>query len=115
MNSSDFSKKVHAIVAKIPKGKTMSYREVAMRAGNPRASRAVARIMSQNFSPDIPCHRVICSNGELGGYNIEVRKRVTLSQEVVDILDKISYNLNSPCNGVEIKQKILQAEGVIFK
>ncbi len=47
----------------------MSYKEVATRAGNPKASRAVAMIMSRNYDVSIPCHRVICSNGTLGGYN----------------------------------------------
>lgn len=93
----------------------MSYKEVAIKAGNPRAARAVARIMSANFDPTIPCHRVICTNGTLGGYNIEVRKHETLSPEILTILKKISYKLNSPCTGIEIKQKILLNEGVIFK
>jgi methylated-DNA-[protein]-cysteine S-methyltransferase len=113
-NDSTFSDRVKEVVKKIPRGKTMSYKEVALLAGNPCASRAVARIMSQNFNPDIPCHRVIRTDGGMGGYNVGVRKRGTLSHEVVDILNKISYNLNSPCNGDEIKRRILQAEGVKF-
>lgn len=115
MQNSDFSKKVQKIVRQIPKGKTLSYKEVAIKAGNPRAARAVARVMSSNFDPSVPCHRVICTNGGLGGYNIEVRKRETLSPEIADILKKISYTLNSPCMGIEIKQKILLSEGVILK
>jgi O-6-methylguanine DNA methyltransferase len=66
---SDFSTKVTEIVRGIPRGSTMSYKEVATRAGNPKASRAVAMIMSRNYDVSIPCHRVICSNGTLGGYN----------------------------------------------
>ncbi len=115
MDQRNFKETVKTIVAKIPVGQTRSYKEVATLAGNENASRAVARIMSSNYDPKVPCHRVICSNGDLGGYNIEMRKRGTLSQEIVDILDKISYNLNSPCNGVEIKRKILEIEGVILK
>lgn len=73
-----FSEKVTEIVRKIPRGSTMSYKEVATQAGNPRAQRAVARIMSANYDPDIPCHRVICANGTLGGYNrtVDVKKRL---------------------------------------
>jgi O-6-methylguanine DNA methyltransferase len=64
-----FAVKVRAIVAKIPKGKTMTYGEVAKRAGKPGASRAVGYIMSQNFDPKIPCHRVVRADGKVGDYN----------------------------------------------
>ena len=114
MQKREFSEKVRTIVKQIPKGKTLSYKEVAIKAGNPRAARAVARVMSTNYDPLIPCHRVICTNGTLGGYN-GVRKCGTLSQEVVDIFKKISYNLNSPCKGGLEKLKLLLSEGVILK
>ena len=65
----EFKEKVFAVVAKIPQGKTMSYKEVARRAGNPLASRAVGNILSKNYDPKIPCHRVVRSNGQIGGYN----------------------------------------------
>lgn len=64
-----FVEKVKRVVRAIPRGKTMSYGEVARRAGNSRGARAVARIMSCNYDAEIPCHRVICANGALGGYN----------------------------------------------
>ncbi len=64
-----FSDKVRAVVKRIPKGKTMTYREVATQAGNPEAARAVANVMAANYDPEVPCHRVIRSDGGLGGYN----------------------------------------------
>jgi O-6-methylguanine DNA methyltransferase len=64
-----FSDKVRAIVKKIPKGKTMTYKEVAAKAGNPKAARAVGTIMRTNYDPSIPCHRVIASDGSMRGYN----------------------------------------------
>ncbi len=64
-----FTEKVRAIVRKIPKGKTMTYKEVAMKAGNPRAARAVGAIMRTNFDESIPCHRVIRTDGTFGSYN----------------------------------------------
>ncbi len=64
-----FREKVVAIVKKIPKGKTMSYKEVAARAGHPGAARAVGAIMRVNKDTSVPCHRVIRSDGTLGGYN----------------------------------------------
>lgn len=47
----------------------MTYKEVAARAGNPRAARAVGAVMRSNYNPDIPCHRVIASDGSMRGYN----------------------------------------------
>jgi len=64
-----FKEKVLNVVRKIPKGKTMTYKEVAKKAGSPKAFRAVGSIMAQNFRIDVPCHRVIKSDGGLGNYN----------------------------------------------
>lgn len=64
-----FAEKVRAIVRKIPKGASMTYKQVAAKAGNPKAARAVGAIMRTNFDPDIPCHRVVKSDGSLGSYN----------------------------------------------
>lgn len=69
MKSKTFTEKVREVVRKIPVGKTMSYVEVAKRAGSPMAYRAVASVMSKNYDKDIPCHRVIKSDGTVGGYN----------------------------------------------
>lgn len=64
-----FTKKVLEIVGKIPKGKTLSYKEVAARAGNTGAARVVGNIMRRNYDLKIPCHRVIKSDGTPGDYN----------------------------------------------
>lgn len=64
-----FKKNILKIVRNIPKGKIMTYGEVAKRAGEPRAARAVGTYMRLNFDRNIPCHRVIRSNGALGNYN----------------------------------------------
>ena len=58
-----------AVVALIPKGKVLTYKEVAKKAGNEKASRAVGTILNKNYNPAIPCHRVIRSDGKMGGYN----------------------------------------------
>lgn len=80
-----FADKVRVIVRKILKGKTMTYKEVATRAGNPFAARAVGAIMRTNYDESIPCHRVVRSDGTLGSYNrggVE-RKREMLFDESV--------------------------------
>ena len=64
-----FTERVRAAVRKIPKGETRSYKEVAIAAGSPNAARAVGTIMANNYLPDVPCHRVILSNGSVGEYN----------------------------------------------
>lgn len=64
-----FPQKIHSIVQKIPSGKTLTYKEVAKLAGRPKAYRAVGNILNKNYDPKIPCHRVIRSDGKLGGYN----------------------------------------------
>ncbi len=65
----NFSKKVYAVVRKIPRGKTMTYKQVAAKAGRAGTSRAVGYWMSVNFDPKIPCHRVVRSDGRIGNYN----------------------------------------------
>ncbi len=55
------------MVKKIPKGRVLTYKEVAKLAGSPLAYRAVGNILNKNYDPNIPCHRVIKSSGALGG------------------------------------------------
>lgn len=79
---SNFREKVLAVVKKIPKGKTLSYKQVATKAGHPMASRAVGAIMRTNKDKTIPCHRVIMSNGKIGGYNgLQGKKLALLKKE----------------------------------
>lgn len=82
-NPDDFATRVRAVVRSIPRGQVMSYGEIAKEIGAPRYSRQVARVMARNYLPDVPCHRVIKSDGTLGGYNrggVAV-KRAMLSDE----------------------------------
>lgn len=66
---SSFKERVYYVVAHIPRGKTMTYKQVAIRAGAPGAARAVGTLMAKNYDPNIPCHRVIRSDGKIGDYN----------------------------------------------
>lgn len=65
----DFKQKVLAVVKNIPRGKTMTYKQVAQKAGNAKAARAVGSLMAKNQDKQIPCHRVIRSDGKIGAYN----------------------------------------------
>ena len=82
-----FQRAVWTQIAKIPKGSVITYKELADRVGKPKAYRAVATACGANPTPGpIPCHRVIASDGSLGGY--------------------------SGPGGVATKRKLLEAEGV---
>lgn len=83
MNGNVFAEKVRAVVRRIPKGKTMTYKEVAARAGNPKAARAVGAVMRANYDETVPCHRVVRSDGGMGSYNRggAERKRELLFEE----------------------------------
>lgn len=71
-----FAERALSVVRRIPRGKVFMYKEVARRAGRPNAYRAVGTILKKNFNPAIPCHRVIKSSGEIGGYNQGVKEKL---------------------------------------
>ena len=76
-----FQLQVFEEIKKIPKGQVITYKELAKRIGRPNAYRAVANACGKNNDPkNIPCHRVIRSDGRLGGYSldggIEMKKRL---------------------------------------
>ena len=77
----NFKNRIHEIVKQIPQGRVMSYKKVAQRAGRPRAWRAVGNILSKNKNPEVPCHRVIKSDGKIGGYNKGAKKKKALLKE----------------------------------
>ena len=65
-----FQLKVWAYLRKIPRGRVKTYAQVAKAIGKPQAARAVANAIGKNpYAPKIPCHRVIRSDGSLGGYS----------------------------------------------
>ena len=72
-----FKDKVLTMVKKIPKGRVMTYKQVATKIGCPNAYRAVGNILSKNFDEKIPCHRVIRSDGKAGGYNRGRLEKIT--------------------------------------
>jgi O-6-methylguanine DNA methyltransferase len=87
-----FTAKVVAIVRRIPKGQVRTYKQVARLAGRPKAYRAVGNIMNRYgiTVTGIPCHRVVKSDGTVGGYNGmygrgSARKREMLRKEGVRV------------------------------
>ena len=89
LSGTNFQIKVWNAISKIPKGKVITYKELARLIRKPKASRAVANACGKNpFPIKIPCHRVIRSDGRLGGY--------------------------SGKGGIKTKRKLLRNEGVFI-
>tara|TARA_Y100000748_G_scaffold266299_1_gene236630 strand:+ start:445 stop:744 length:300 start_codon:yes stop_codon:yes gene_type:complete len=89
IKGTDFQILVWKEILKIPYGETRTYKEIAQAIGRPNSSRAVANACGKNpYAPDIPCHRVIRSDGKLGGY--------------------------SGVGGVKMKEKLLKIENTRF-
>ncbi|MEK9174353.1 MAG: MGMT family protein [Patescibacteria group bacterium] len=89
----NFKEKVYKFTQKIPKGKVATYKSVATAIGLPQASRAVANALAQNFDPKIPCHRIVRSDGKLGGYNrggTAAKAKLFRSEGVLLRKDKVS-------------------------
>jgi O-6-methylguanine DNA methyltransferase len=81
-----FSLKVYKAILTIPLGEVRTYKWVARRIGKPRAYRAVGQALKNNPWPVIiPCHRVIASDGNLGGYSrgiVKKKKLLNLEKEI---------------------------------
>ena len=85
---------VCAILSKIPPGKVSTYGDVARAVGHPKAARAIGRIIANNPHPVlVPCHRVVKSNGEIGGFAFgEQIKREILENEGVKFHNRFVKN-----------------------
>jgi methylated-DNA-[protein]-cysteine S-methyltransferase len=88
------SEDVYNMLLTIPKGKVSTYGDLAKALGNPAASRHIGRILNKNQNPiKVPCHRVVMSNGNIGGYAFGIQKKKELLQkEGVIFTDE--YRLN---------------------
>ena len=80
-----FQRRVYEALLRIPRGQVRTYSQVARMIGRPQAARAVGQALKRNrWAPAIPCHRVIASDGKLGGYSAAgglAAKRRLLDQE----------------------------------
>jgi O-6-methylguanine DNA methyltransferase len=82
-----FHYRVYRILRSVPRGKVTTYRALARAAGSPRASRAVGSAMNRNpYAPAVPCHRVVRSDGSVGGFARGTREKARmLAKEGVEI------------------------------
>lgn len=86
----EFEKAVLRAICRIPIGQTRSYKWVARQIGKPKASRAVGQALKRNpFAPLVPCHRVVRSTGDIGGYGQGVKNKIILLEAEKKILGLI--------------------------
>ena len=90
-----FASQVLFIVRNIPSGKVSTYGDIATIAGHPNAWRAVGNIMKNCSSPGIPCHRVVGSGGQIGGYSNTTLKHQLLKAEGIIIIGTRIKNFNN--------------------
>jgi len=93
-----FSERCYFFLRKVPKGKVTTYKEIA-KAMHSKAYRAVGNAMNKNpYAPRVPCHRVVSSTGEIGGYAHGTRKKIEMlgkegikvkNEKIVDFEKKI--------------------------
>lgn len=99
------SEDVYNMLLTIPKGKVSTYGDLAKALGNPTASRYIGRILGKNPNPiKVPCHRVVMSNGKIGGYALGIeKKRELLQNEGIIFADK---NMVNEFNNVRFYPKV---------
>ena len=72
-------KRIYDLVSQIPKGRVSTYGLLANAIGRPRVGRAIGKLLSRNPNPiTVPCHRIICSDGRVGGYSKGVKEKIRL-------------------------------------
>lgn len=74
----NFCEEVYEVVRKIPSGSVVTYKDVAIAIGRPNACRAVGNCLNKNRSKKIPCHRVIRSDGFVGGFNRGTKRKIEI-------------------------------------
>ena len=91
-----FSENVLRICSRVPRGKVVTYKEVAKELNSPNSFRAVGNALNKNkYLISIPCHRVVQSNGFVGGYVKGVKQKIILlKKEGVIVSNKGNIDLN---------------------
>jgi len=84
-----FNELCYSVLRKVPRGKVTTYGEIAKSIGKPKAARAVGNAMNKNpYSPEVPCHRVVCADGKVGGFASGTKKKIEmLEKEGIEIVE----------------------------
>lgn len=78
MLTTPFTRRVLQVLRRLPAGRVASYGDVAVLAGRPGAARAVGQIMARASEPGLPYHRVVASDGRVGGYGSHPQLKASL-------------------------------------
>lgn len=90
---SSFNERCYEFLKKVPRGNVTTYKEIA-RALKTKAYRAVGNVMNKNpYSPKVPCHKVVKSNGEVGGFASGTRKKILMLNKEGIKIDKGKIDL----------------------
>lgn len=90
----NFDEKCYSLLVKVPKGKVTTYKAIAEALGT-KAYRAVGNAMNRNpYAPRVPCHRVINSDGSLGGFAFGIEKKINLLKSEGIIIQGNKIDLN---------------------
>ena len=103
--SSFAAARIYKIVRKIPKGKVLTYKKIAKLDGSSRAWRAVGNVLNQSASwrTKIPCHRVIRSDGRIGGYKYGAKRKIALlKSERIKLCARPSTKIIFLCSGKKV-------------
>lgn len=96
----NFNEKVYKLCKNIPKGKVSTYKEIGDKLGKGQIYRAVGRALNKNpYAPKVPCHRVVSSSGEIGGFASGTKNKIKLLKK----------------EGIEIKDNKIDLKKYIFK
>lgn len=94
MKIKNFSQQIYHLTAKIPRGQVVSYGQIAKTLGRPHACRAVGNALNKNpYATKVPCHRVIRSSGEVGGFAFGTKKKVAMLKKENIIIKNNKINL----------------------
>lgn len=88
----NFKEECYLVLRKVPIGNVVCYKDIAFKL-NSKAYRAVGNAMNKNKDRNIPCHRVVKSNGEIGFYNRGIREKIKLLRKEGIIINKNKVNL----------------------
>ena len=82
-----FNEECYSILRKVPRGKVITYSELARAVGSPKSARAVGNAMNKNpYAPRVPCHRVVGANGEMVGFASGIANKIKmLKREGVEL------------------------------
>lgn len=95
MTTKSFSEKVYALTAQIPRGRISTYLVIAQALKNPRATRAVGNALHMNpYAPKVPCHRVVRSDGYVGGFANGTKKKIALLKREGVVIKNEKIDLN---------------------